>query len=360
VARHDIIVIGASAGGVEAMQKLARDLPPDLPASLFVVLHMPPFLKTVLPEILTRSGRLAAEEAADGLPIEEGHIYVARPGSHLLVDRGRVRVSRGPKENGYLPSIDVLFRSAARAYGPRVIAVVLSGLLDDGAAGALAVKQRGGLLVVQAPEDATFPDMPRAALRTVGTADYSAPLAEMAMLLSMLSRTSAPEEERFPVPLEMQVEDEIAHGAESDAQVASILGEPSTFSCPECGGVLWDLSAQELQRFRCQVGHAYSAVHLFHAQEEALQQQLWAAARGLREHALLARQVQRSSAGHGWPSVADRFLETSVQAEEGATLLTTLLETLGRPEEETTKAFRPEAAPVPATRQTNQTIEEKS
>jgi two-component system, chemotaxis family, protein-glutamate methylesterase/glutaminase len=332
MARHGIIVVGASAGGVEAVQKLARDLTPDIPASLFVVLHMPPHLKSILPEILARSGPLPAVEAQDGAPIEEGRIYAARPAYHLLVDRGRVRVTPGPKENGYRPSIDALFRSAARAYGPRVIAVVLSGLLDDGAAGARAVKQRGGLLVVQSPDDATFPDMPRAALEAVGTADFLVPLSELAMLLSMLSRTSAPPEEAFPVPLEMQVEDEIAHGAESDAEVTSILGEPSTFSCPECGGVLWDLGDEDLRRFRCQVGHAYSAVHLFHAQEAAMQGQLWAAVRALREHALLARQVQKSSARHGWPTLAERFLETSARAEESASSLTTMIGNLGHPE----------------------------
>ncbi len=334
MARHDIVVIGTSAGGVDALQRLARDLPPDFPAAVFVVLHMPPYLKTVLPDILDREGPLSASEAVEGEPVEEGRIYVARPGSHLIVDRGHVRVSQGPKENGYRPSIDVLFRSAARAYGPRVIAVTLSGLLDDGAAGAVAVKQRGGIVVVQTLDDATFPDMPRATLQAVGTADYSVPISELAMLLAMLARTSAPAEEAFPTPLEMQVEDDIAHGAESDAQVSALLGEASPFSCPECGGVLWDLSAEDVQRFRCQVGHAYSAIHLFHAQQATLQQRLWAAVRALREHALLARQIQQSSARSDWPSPAERFLDTSVQSDENASLLTAMVEAIGKPDEE--------------------------
>jgi two-component system, chemotaxis family, protein-glutamate methylesterase/glutaminase len=334
VARHDIVVIGASAGGVDALQRLARDLPRDFPAAVFVVLHMPPYLKSVLPDMLDREGPLRVSEAGAGEPIEEGRIYIARPAFHLILDRGRVQVSQGPKENGYRPSIDVLFRSAARAYGPRVIAVTLSGLLDDGAAGAIAVKQRGGLVVVQALEDAPFPDMPRATLQAVGTADYSVPISELAMLLAMLARTSAPVEEAFPTPLEMQVEDDIAHGAESDAQVSSLLGEASAFSCPECGGVLWDLSGEGVQRFRCQVGHAYSAVHLFHAQEATLQQRLWAAVRALREHALLARQIQQTSTRSEWPSLAERFLETSVQSDENASLLTAMVETIGKPENE--------------------------
>jgi two-component system chemotaxis response regulator CheB len=334
VARHDIVVIGASAGGVDALQRFVRDLPADFPAAVFVALHMPPYLKTLLPEILDREGPLRATEAEDGEPIEERRIYVARAGSHLILDRGRVRVSQGPKENGYRPSVDVLFRSAARAYGPQVIAVTLSGLLDDGAAGAIAVKQRGGIVVVQALDDATFPDMPRATLEAVGTADYSVPISELAMLLAMLVRTSAPAEEAFPLPLEMQVEDDIAHGAESDAEVSSLLGDASAFSCPECGGVLWDLSTEDVQRFRCQVGHAFSAVHLFHAQEAKLQQRLWAAVRALREHALLARQIQQASARGEWASLAERFLETSVEADENASLLTAMVGTIGKPEKE--------------------------
>jgi two-component system chemotaxis response regulator CheB len=334
VPRHDIIVIGTSAGGVEAIQRVARDLPSDFPAAVFVALHMPSYLKSVLPEILQRSGSLPATEARDGEPLEHGRIYVARPGYHLLVDEGRVRVSQGPTENGYRPSIDVLFRSAARAYGPRVISVILTGLLDDGAAGSVAVKERGGIVVVQTPDDATFPDMPKAALQAIGTADYSVPLSELAILLGMLAHTTAADEEAFPVPLEMQVEDDIAHGAESDAQVSSLLGDPSPFSCPDCGGVLSDLSAENMLRFRCQVGHAFSAVHLFHAQSDALQKLLGAAVRAMREHALLARQIQHTSARHDWPALAERFLETSVQADENASLLTAMLDALARPESE--------------------------
>jgi two-component system chemotaxis response regulator CheB len=202
MAHRDVIVIGASAGGVEALQKIARGLPGDLAAAVFVVLHVPPYLKTILPGILGRCGALPASEARDGEPIEEGHIYVARSDRHLLVDRGIMCVTAGPKENGCRPAIDVLFRSAARAYGPRVIAVVLSGLLDDGAAGALAVKRRGGLLVVQAPEDAAFSDMPQAALDTVGTADYTIPLTDVPLLLSMLSRLPAPCEGDLARPLQ--------------------------------------------------------------------------------------------------------------------------------------------------------------
>ncbi len=320
VNHHDVIVIGASAGGVDIVQQLAAGLPRDLPAAVFIAMHVPAYHKTLLPEILARSGPLPASEASDGERIRHGHIYVARSGRHLLLDHGVVRVAEGPKENGHRPSIDALFRSAARAYGPRVIAVVLSGRLDDGASGALAVKRRGGLFVVQAPQDAAYSDMPKAAIEAVGSADYVVPREELPMLLAMLSRTQAPSEDQYPVPIDLAVEDEIAHGKESDAQVASLLGAPSSMSCPDCGGVLWDLSGNELHRFRCQVGHAFSAVHLFHQQAANLEANLWRVVRGLREHALLARQIRRSSNAE-WQPVAARFQQVAADSDELASRL---------------------------------------
>jgi two-component system chemotaxis response regulator CheB len=348
--RRDIIVVGASAGGVSALRTLARDLPGDLPAAVFVVLHVAPHAPSILPEILDRAGALSSREPDDGETIGPGTIYVARPDHHLLLDRGRVRVVRGPRENGYRPSIDVLFRSAARAYGPRVIAVVLSGALDDGAAGVRAVKERGGLVVVQAPEEASYPDMPRAALAALGSVDYSPSLVDIPPVLALLSRTPAPKEQEFPLNAEIALEDEIAHGAPSDAEVLVNLGSPSSLSCPECGGVLWELSAPEHVRFRCQVGHAYSAVHLFHAQNAALQQSLWATVRGLREHALLARQIHRSATGHGWPMVAERFLQQAARAEAQADALVKGVESLGKAEERPPRARSSEASPSEAAR----------
>src|SRR2546421_6158345 len=185
---HDIIVIGASAGGVEALVKLAGQLPADLPASIFIVLHIPAQSPSLLPDILSRSGRLEAVHPQNGESIAPGRIYIAPPDHHLIVTRGHVRVIHGPKENRHRPAIDPLFRSAALAYGPQVIGVVLTGSLDDGTAGLIAVKQRGGLAVVQDPDDAYCGDMPRSALRYVKAPDYVLPVDQIAPKLIELTK----------------------------------------------------------------------------------------------------------------------------------------------------------------------------
>jgi two-component system, chemotaxis family, protein-glutamate methylesterase/glutaminase len=198
MATRDIIVVGASAGGVEALSQLARGLPPDLAASIFVVLHLPAGGASALAHILDRAGPLSSSQARDGEPINHAHIYVAPPDHHLLVRRGHVTLVRGPRENNHRPAVDPLFRSAARAYGSRVVGVILSGALDDGTAGLLAVKTRGGVAVVQSPDEALFSGMPTSALHHVNV-DHCVPLAEIPRLLNKLSREEVDETRRDPM-----------------------------------------------------------------------------------------------------------------------------------------------------------------
>jgi two-component system chemotaxis response regulator CheB len=185
MSRHDIIAVGASAGGLDALAHLVRGLSPDLRATLLVVLHISE--KSFLPDILSREGPLAATHAHDGERPAPGHIYVAPPRHHLLLEGDHLRLVHGPRENRHRPAIDPLFRSVARSRREQAIGVILSGMLDDGVAGLFAIKARGGLAVVQNPADAAAPSMPRAALRYVDP-DYCMPARDLGPLLSLLSK----------------------------------------------------------------------------------------------------------------------------------------------------------------------------
>ncbi len=314
MATHDIVVIGASAGGVEALVALVRALPADLQAAVFVVLHIPPQSSSMLPVILDRSGPLPAQHAQDGLPIECGQIYVAPPDHHLIVERDRVRVVRGPRENRHRPAVDVLFRSAAWEYGPHVVGVVLTGTLDDGTAGLLAIKQRGGTAIVQHPDDALYPSMPRSALAHVDV-DYSVPLREIGPLLATLVQQSIAQE----VPAQgeiMEQEVNIAKQNGGAARIDPVVGQPSAFSCPECGGVLHEIHDGEFARFRCRVGHAFTAETMLAEQSEALEMALWTALNTLEESISLNKRMAQQAQERGQTWLAQRFNSKRHQAEQ--------------------------------------------
>ncbi len=314
---RDIIVVGASAGGVEALVKLVGGLPHDLPAALFVVLHIPPTSASLLPRILSNAGPLPAMHPTDGEAIQHGRIYVAPPDYHLLVRRGLVRVVRGPRENNHRPAVDPLFRSAANAYGNRVIAVVLSGTLDDGAAGCVAVSRRGGVGVAQDPADALFSGMPRSAI-AVDTS-HVLPASEIPSLLMRLVREPIPEQDA-PVPEDMEAETQMAESGRDAVLGAEPPGTPSSFGCPECGGVLWELREENIVRFRCRTGHAYSSQSLLAMQSERVEAALWAALRGLEERAALTERLARR-AGINGPTLSGRFEEQAREAREHAEVI---------------------------------------
>jgi two-component system chemotaxis response regulator CheB len=207
---YNIIVVGASAGGVEALTYLVKQLPPDLNAAVIIVLHVSSHGMSALPQILSRAGNLPVSHAQDGEAIVHGWIYVAPPDYHLLVERGHLRLTRGPKENRHRPAIDTLFRTAARTYGQRVIAVLLTGMLDDGTAGVMAVKMRGGVAIVQNPDDALYPDMPRNAIENVEDIDHILPLSDIPSILVALVNAPIKVEPENPIPSKMEFESEIA------------------------------------------------------------------------------------------------------------------------------------------------------
>jgi len=315
---QDIVVIGASAGGIEALRVLVGALPADLPASIFAVLHTSPQAPGMLAEILDHAGRLSARSAKDRERIRPGTIYVAPPDRHLLIEPNLVRVTRGPKENRFRPAIDPLFRSAAQTYGPRVIGVILTGYLDDGAAGLWTVKQLGGTTIVQDPSDALIPFMPQNALAHVKV-DYCLPLAEIAPLLVRL--TSETEAGVYPVPKEIEIEVNIAK--EQKALEAGVLqlGEPSNYACPECHGVLLQMKEGSIWRFRCHTGHAYSIESLLADITENMDDALWNSIRAFEEDELFMRHMAEHLGQGENSQSAEAFLKRAGEAKRRANLM---------------------------------------
>lgn len=306
------------------MQELARGLPSNLPAAVFIVLHVPSAGPSLLPRILNKSGPLRARHAINGEAIERGRIYVAPPDHHMLVERERVRVVRGPKENRARPAADPLFRSAAYSYGTRVVGVVLSGALDDGTAGLAAIKRRGGLTVAQDPDEALYPGMPRSAVENVAL-DHCLPVADIAPLLGQLATVQAKDDAVYPLPEILKVENTIARLEESEMEDVEKIGELSAFTCPDCRGALWELSDGDLLRFRCHVGHAYSAESLMADQSEELENALWAALRSLEENAALARRMAARAGERNHNVSVMQFEENARKVEQHAAVIRQVL-----------------------------------
>lgn len=280
---HDIIVMGASSGGVDALPKLIASLPADLPASVFIVLHVAPQGPDYMPQIIRKTASMTVAHGVDGERIRKGHVYVAPPDHHMQLDGTRVRLERGPRENFHRPSIDTLFRSAAECYGARVAGVVLTGNLDDGTAGLHAVKSHGGVALVQDPKDALVPAMPQSALRNVEI-DHCAPLSELGAILVRLATTrDVPKGKKGVSHPEKRVM--------SPQEMEKKFGQPTSFVCPECNGPLWETKAGASLQFRCHVGHAYSPDSLLADHADGLERALWSAVRTFDERAALLHRL---------------------------------------------------------------------
>lgn len=307
-ATHDIVVIGASSGGVDALLRLVAGLPPDLPAAVFIVLHVEPGFASRLPELLTARGPLRARHALHGEAIMPGRIYIAPPDNHLMLRPGYLHVVRGPKENGHRPAVDALFRTAAMVYGPRVIGVVLTGYLDCGTAGMMSIRARGGLTVVQDPRDASVPDMPRSVISHV-VVDHVVPLDDIPGLLSRLVG------EPVAIP-SAYVPDALLEIEGDEPGVAA-----PEFVCPICQGKLTESRLDGFERFRCHVGHAFSLGSVAAEQADETERALWAAVRALEESAAVARRLAASATGH----MRQKFEEKEETQSQQASMIRRIL-----------------------------------
>ncbi len=316
----DIIVIGASAGGLTAFETIVSQLPSNFPAAVFIVWHISPDYPSLLPEILARSTPLRVKHASGKEPIRPGHIYIAPPDHHMLVEWGNVRLSRGPKENRFRPAIDVLFRSAALSYGERVIGVVLTGSLDDGAAGLYAIKERGGIAVVQDPFDALHPSMPKAAMKAVAV-DHCVPIVEMGALLVNLVNKAIPVQEVNQVSEQMDIEVGIAREDNGLDMGIMKLGEFSPYTCPECHGVLMQLKEGSLLRFRCHTGHAYSLNTLLAEVTQSIEESLWDGIRTIEASEMLMIHTAKHLREMNEHEAADLLLQKAEDAKRRGNLV---------------------------------------
>lgn len=306
-----VIVVGTSAGGMSALSEFVGQLQPGMDAAIFIVMHLSrTSISDFLMHRLQPFTSVPCEVATDGTSIKKDHIYIAPPNLHLLIKNDRILLGRGPEENRWRPSIDVLFRSAAATYSTRAIGVVLTGLLDDGTTGMLAIKRSGGTCIIQDPNEAEYPDMPLSVLNNMEV-DYCIPLAEMGKVIGAIAQTS-PEEK--PVPNDVIIESQIAERVVVDYDNVRELGEKSIYACPDCGGGLWNIKKDgdgqgKMDRYRCHIGHSYSEKDLVMKQGEILESTLWTALRIMEERKTLLSKMQDDHIKRGFSTLAKSYKE---------------------------------------------------
>jgi two-component system chemotaxis response regulator CheB len=325
------VVAGASAGGVEALVALVRSLPPDFPHPVLVVLHVSPAGTSVLPAILRRACALPVAAPRDGDPLQPGHVYVAPPDCHLLVEESRLRLSHAPRENGHRPAIDPTMRTAAGAFDGRTIGIVLSGSRDDGTAGLMEIKEHGGLAIAQDPDEALYDAMPRSAIDHVEL-DAVLPIAAMADWILGHAGDPSARESDDAMPSEHisnanpNPDLEPGSGPPPD-RPRTAPGAGTRFTCPDCGGVLFERTQGSLARFECSVGHVFSIESLSLSQAQALEAALWAAVRSLEDRAAMLERLGARAHHNGQPRSAGAFEREAREAVERAgTIRDTLLD----------------------------------
>jgi two-component system chemotaxis response regulator CheB len=309
VSGHDIVVIGTSAGGLKALSAVLRELPSGLGAAVFVVQHLAAGKKSFLPDLLGDITDLPVRSPADNETFQIGRVYVAAPDYHLLLNGGRVRVMRGPQENRFRPSIDALFRSAARSHGSRVIGMVLTGYLDDGTVGLQTIKKRGGITVVQDPAEAEYPSMPRTALRYVEI-DHTVPIADAGALLIRLVAEPPAVQEEFPTSPAIEIESNIAEQVMDTKEFlenVEQIGERTSYTCPDCNGAIWQIGDEEPLKLRCHVGHSFTGEVFSAEQSKNIESALWSAIRIMEEKVTFSRQLAERKRKQNLPSEAGAY-----------------------------------------------------
>ncbi len=319
-----VVVIGASAGGLDAIRVLVSGIPATLPAAICIVIHTSPESPGVLAEILNRSTPLPVLQAYDCQRLEAGHIYVAPPDRHLIIEPGRLRVTKGPREHRFRPAIDPMFRSAAQVFGPNAIGIVLTGNLDDGSAGLWTIKKLGGTAIVQDPSEALFSSMPLEALTHVNV-DHVVPLAHIPRLLVELTAALPVEAEPLPVPRHIEVEVNIAKEQNPRDAGLEEIGKPSPYACPECHGVLLEIDDDGRIRFRCHTGHAYSLESLLAAINESIEKAMGAAMRSIEEGSLLMKNIAMQLKRRNRNDESARMKEASDRAKQQAEAIRQLI-----------------------------------
>jgi two-component system chemotaxis response regulator CheB len=326
--RHDIIVIGGSAGGLEILTRIVATLPPDLEAAVFAVIHTGARTPAVLQAILSRSGKIAVKQAEDEELIRSGRVYVPQPDHHLLLHPDHVRVARGPKENGFRPAVDPLFRTAARAFGARVIGVVLSGALDDGTHGLSLIKQNGGIAVVQDPQEALVGSMPLSACQNVAV-DHIVPSADLGRVLVQIVQerklNNFSSGGKNAMDADDQATPDIAQRGSQALSSPLYDTPPSALTCPKCGGALWEMKNGDPIRFRCHVGHSFTGEGLLDEQDQNLEIALWTAVRALDESAALNRKMATRAGESRLTGLALAYEWRAAVAQEQANVVRALL-----------------------------------
>jgi two-component system chemotaxis response regulator CheB len=320
MSNRDILAIGTSAGGVEALRFLASQMPQDFPASILMVIHLSAQFESTMDAILTQAGPLPACFAADGMTLERGHIYLAPPNSHMLADGEELSLGQGPRENNSRPAIDPMFRSVALCCGPRAVGVVLTGTLGDGASGLHTLQQCGAVTVVQDPSDAAYAGMPEAALTKLKP-DHVASLAGMPALFQRLVRGPAGTDQRATSATNLVYEVELAKGKTGSMSKMDEIGRRSVLACPDCHGIMWEIQEGDLLRYRCHVGHAYTAELMGLALDENLQRAFSSSLRAMDERIALVGKLGKQAEQAGRPHLAESWRKKLVEYHQEAEIL---------------------------------------